>query len=77
LATHAGTIFFSKKKTVTYPEDAVLLQFIEAQPAEFQADLRIVKPSKTALKQYIESTGKTPEGYLVTEGEGISIRKVA
>jgi hypothetical protein len=77
LATHSGTVFFSKRNKVTLPDDVALLVFIGKQDQGVQSDLQIVKPNKTTLKHYIESTGNKPEGYIVQMVEGITIRKVA
>jgi hypothetical protein len=79
LATHAGTIGFTKRTKVTLPADDVLLAFINEQDEQFRVALKKTteSPIKDALKKYIESTGKEPEGYVSQKVESISIRKAA
>lgn len=77
LATHAGTIGFTKSTKTTWPEDDALLAFANAQDEKDQLVKSKSYPDKKALVQFIESSGKTPEGYSIEKGERISIRKVA
>jgi hypothetical protein len=77
LATHSGTVHFSKKKKVIWCDDETLLSYVNNQDKAVQDELRNISPNKSALRQYIESTGVAPEGYRTEEAEGISIRKAA
>jgi hypothetical protein len=77
LATHAGTIFFSKRTKVTLPADEVLIEFAHLEDPDNANGFIVEKPDKTQLKKYIASSGHQPEGYMEEPVEGISIRKVA
>jgi hypothetical protein len=77
LATHSGTIFFSKRTKVTLPEDEVLLTWAIDEDPVNEMGLYKTVVNKTDVKNYIKSSGHTPEGYMEEKVEGISIRKVA
>jgi hypothetical protein len=78
LATHHGTIFFTKRNKVIMPSDEVLEAFVNGLPVDVAKDQfynRLLK--KNELKQYILSTGIKPEGFREEPAESITIRKAA
>jgi hypothetical protein len=76
LITYNGTVFYMNKKRITLPDDTVLLEFIRAQDVTVQNELLTtsVKPNKTTVKQYIESTGRKPAGYVEEEERILCLR---
>jgi hypothetical protein len=78
LATHQGTIFFTKRTKVILPSDDVLEAFICALPETVERDQFYNRSlRKNEVKQYIISSGNRPEGFREEPTESITIRKAA
>lgn len=77
LATHSGTIYFSKRTKVTLPDDETLVRYANNEDPSNKRGLITQKPNKAELKKYIASSGHAPDGYREENVEHIAIRKVA
>lgn len=78
-ATPYGTAFIRKSTTTIWPDDSTILAWVKEQGPKVAEDLLKKKeqPDKTAIKEYMKTSGKIVPGYETKEAEALSIRKAA